>query len=311
MEAQLGRTRGYLAGAILAILFASLTSLAPLAAAVVVPDLPAEYEYYLAGYDDEPLKSENALKMIINFGVADPTVIQVGNWLEAGFYSTVFTINQGGIDYSYQAYARMYRSGGVQVFGEVWRNCEGTIYGCGPQEATLLSQTALTIPYYRSPTGSWSASDDLTLTMKWQSGQAKWYYQLEQGATTLYKTYTPPANSQTVFNVGTLYHAGTGHLVKYFQFGIAGKATVPCCWQIMLRYPQYSLDGVGWATVPKAKSVWGSQSWLDATGRYGVQLGGYPNANADYNAANPTFPKYWLLFYRTTSTLPNAITLWQ
>ena len=261
---------------------------------------------YVGGYMTGSLVTGGVVVVTtsVNFGGTPQSAVPSGNRIMAGIVDTVFS-NITGLDYSYAAMAVIQGSGPMYLIAQVGEYCEGFIItACG---VTPWSE----LLYLVTPSPPMTSSDTIQLYMEFSSSTAYWVYKINGGAANIFGEFTPPSDSQHVFNVGTYYVSDLGRLAKYFQFGIESISIINNHnWYVNIDNPQYAKAwGQPYTLVPQADAVQGENAWLD--GEWLVGGSQYTGVNACYadNTGCP-YPGYEILFRYTGTTIQTLTRLW-
>jgi len=247
---------------------------------------------------------QNAVTATVSFRGTPQSDIAAGNWLAAGILVTSFsTVN--GRDYGLRAEAILPASGPAYLFAQVGQTCEGHllfyIY-CG----TALP--SVKVLYTASAFPTFTASDNVTLEMKWSGGTVYWFYQINGGTNTTLTSFTMPSDSKPIFVVGAF--SAFGVPAKYFEFGIESPRNLGNTgWRAGVYTPRYYNYSSGWTSVAQANSVMGSNAFIDN----GVLWGGqdYTGVSVCYNNnSNCRLSVGYLIFSSSSTTLPDGTRLW-
>ena len=228
------------------------------------------------------------------------------NRLEGGMHAVVFSTTIHGRDYGYTALAVLPGNGSFYLLAQVDRTCEWLIQAT-PRCAYLPSVLTLFQQTNQSDISSFSTSDNITLEMRFSGSTANWFYLINGAGNTTYAQFTPPSDSEHVFEVGA--HSGYGLTAKYFQFGIATDYLIgDTGWSVLLSNPKW-LNGSSWTLVSQADSVEGPNSWLDFTWVWGGQYFSFASAcYADESGCQSS--NDYILFYSSGSFVTDGVRLW-
>lgn len=242
--------------------------------------------------------------MTFNFDGTSQSEVQSNNRLMAGIFDTVFSATITGLDYGYRAVVALPGSGSMYLIAQVDEYCEGFIFtSCG---VTPWSKTI----YAVTPSPAMSTSDNIQLYLEFSGSTAYWVYKINGGSATIFGEFTPPSDSQSVFQVGT-NTAFNGHVSKYFQFGIDSDYNIGHSgWYVDVDKPEYATAwGNPYVLVPQANLAQGGDAFLDARWVWGGQ--DYSGVNACYPDSNGcSYPPYEILFFYTGTTISDPTLLW-
>jgi hypothetical protein len=264
---------------------------------------------FIAGYQTGNHWQVKAVMATFSYDGTPQSDIPSGNHLYAGIYGYGSSSNITGKDYGYQASLVYPSSGSIYLVAQVDIMCEGFLTSaCHPTYFHIVES-------YSDTTPSISASDNVTLEMRFSGHTVTWYYDIDSNGNYSFYSYTPPSDSAHSLSVGTVVFAPLGipltGTAKYFQFGVSSDSPIGNTgWKLLIHDPEYlNSSATSFALVPHAKSVQGTNSWIDYAWVWGGE--NFRNVGACY-ADNGSCSRSSddLLLESSASTLSDGTSLW-
>jgi hypothetical protein len=308
----------------LIVLFSTAAFL-PDASAAVTPQQPSEGAaspfaigptVYAGGFATQSIVRPEAVSVTVSFAGTNASAIEADNFLSAGMGVHSSHCCVDGIDFSYRFDAYLYHDGSEALVATAWEICDWNM-ACGGhswQDLIFLSQERVNA----------SISSSLHLFLEWKNRTVFWSFSVDQSPALNFTSFTPPAQDNPYFIVGTqgnipatplpprpffpnsllsIFTTPSSPGFYFFQYGIMSQYPIGHPgWSVSFSCPSYLVDGA-WECLDHSDTLQGDQSYWKAIWRWGES---YDNVVATPNGTSPgvTFS------YSASSTMPSFSPLW-